>query len=92
MGTSFTGEISNNRLTSFTKAVESHLYAKCQRNQRLTQTLLALDMAQKEKKKKKDKKHSVNADTSMSVTLMCDIDLTSRSLDVAYCIVPWYQV
>ena len=47
--------------------------------------------------KKKNKKHSENADTSTSVTLTCDIDLTSRSrkpmsLDVAYCIVPWYQV
>ena len=48
---------------------------------------------------KKNKKHSENADTSTSVTLTlsCDLDLKSKSekhmsLDVAYCIVPWYQV
>ena len=45
----------------------------------------------------KNKKHSENADTSTSLTLTCDLDLTSRlrklmSLDVAYCIVHWYQV
>ena len=43
-----------------------------------------------------NKKHSENADTSTSLTVTCDPDLTSRlrklmSLDVAYCIVPWYQ-
>ena len=36
----------------------------------------------------KNKKHSENADTFTSATLSCDLD----SLDVAYCIVPWYQV
>ena len=42
-----------------------------------------------------NKKHSKNADTSTSVTF--DLELTSRSrnvtsLDVAYSIVPWFQV
>ena len=45
--------------------------------------------------KEDNKKHSEDADTSTSVT--CDLDLTSRSrklmsLDVAYCIVTWFQV
>ena len=53
------------------------------------------------KKKKITKKHSENADTSTSsmwpFTLWCDLDLMLRSiklmlLDVAYCIVPLYQV
>ena len=49
------------------------------------------------KKIKDNKKHSENADTSTSLTLSCDLDLKSRlnrhmSFDVAYCIVPWYQV
>ena len=39
--------------------------------------------------------HMENADTS--TTLTCDLDLTSRSrklmsLEVAYCIVPWYPI
>ena len=50
-------------------------------------------------KKAKNKKHSENADTPRlcPLTLWCGLDISSRSrklmsLDVAYCIVPWYQV
>ena len=47
-------------------------------------------------KKDTNKKHSKNADTSIPLTLRFDLNLTSRSrklvsLDVAYCIVPWYS-
>ena len=48
-------------------------------------------------KKRDNKKYSEYTDTSTSVTMTCVFDLMSRSrkimsLDVAYCIVPWYQV
>ena len=50
----------------------------------------------KQNKYKENKKHSEDADTSTSVTFDLDV-LTSRprklmSLDVAYWVVPWYQV
>ena len=41
--------------------------------------------------------HKTQTPSRTSVTLRCDFDLSSRSrklmsLDVAYCIVPWYQI
>ena len=52
-------------------------------------------LALMEKEKKiQNKKHSENADTSTSVTFALDVTSRPRklmSLDIAYCIVPWYN-
>ena len=42
MGTSYTGEVSSDRLTSYPGGGENHLSATCHGNRRLTATLWAL--------------------------------------------------
>ena len=49
MGTSFTGEVFSDRLTSCPEIGESHLSAKRHRNQKLATTLWALVMTRKDK-------------------------------------------